>query len=89
MFAFPRSDWGRRFAQLWFLRFRWRRRPRAVGPLLDELTRCISSESPDSEIEASIVTALGQIAPELDGYSTDAALAEKLKLIVAWRSKNR
>lgn len=60
--------------------------PRSVEPLLDALDDCLNSEKLDTGREAAIIAVLSQIAPELNGYSADAAVPEKLRKIRTWRN---
>ncbi len=60
---------------------------RAVGPLVRQLREKNSSEKPDPAVEKAILKILSTLAPQLKGYDTKAAPAERVKTLDEWLKK--
>ena len=57
---------------------------RAVKPLLGELRKNLGSAKPNPQVETAILVILKQLSPQLDGYDTAGAVADKLKTLDKW-----
>lgn len=57
---------------------------RAVKPLVGELRKNLASAKPNPQVEIAILTALKQLSPQLAGYDSAAAVADRLKTLDKW-----
>ncbi len=57
---------------------------RAVGPLVAELRRELSTETPSAEAEKLIAGLIANLAPQLAGYDAQAPQAERIKVVDGW-----
>ena len=59
--------------------------PRAVLPLLAELTDAVAAEKPNPRLEEALLAVVKSLAPKLDGYDPTAPKADRLAVINGWR----
>jgi len=57
---------------------------RALAPLVEELRKVISADSPDANAEKAILETLSALAPQLKGYDVSASPAHKVKVLNSW-----